>query len=74
LRVILVSEKNSYKLYFVDIFFSAIALFIGVGLSSVNIDKKGWGIVLGWVLWILLKDLSSEFIQKTFFGNKTGKD
>lgn len=34
-----------------------VAIYIGVTLDDINIGNKGWGIVLGWNLWILLKDI-----------------
>lgn len=49
------------------LFFSqVVAIYIGVTLDDINIGNKGWGIVLGWNLWILLKDIMEVVLMFCF--------
>ena len=36
----------------------------------VNIGNKGWGIVLGWLLWVIVKDLLTEILKITCVSNR----
>lgn len=47
-------------------FSQVVAIYIGVTLDDINIGNKGWGIVLGWNLWILLKDIMEVVLMFCF--------
>ena len=40
-----------------------VAIFLGVNISAFNLQNNGWGIVLGWSLWILVFILVLEVLD-----------
>ena len=49
-----------------NLFFVVVALFLGVNISDVNIHSGGWGIMLGWTVWIFVLPVLIELLEYKF--------
>ena len=40
-------------LLFYSLLFKVVSLFLGVLISDMNLGTNGWGVMIGWTIWIL---------------------
>jgi hypothetical protein len=43
-------------------------MFLGVCISDMNLDRLGWCILTGWLLWLVILVLVIEIVKKTKLG------
>jgi hypothetical protein len=43
-----------------------VALFLGVVLDEIDLENYGWGLVLGWTLWMFIIFLLLEILKILF--------
>ncbi|CAF0731342.1 unnamed protein product [Brachionus calyciflorus] len=46
--------------------FSIVALFLGVCISEMELDRAGWGIMIGWTLWCIILPVTLEILKLLF--------
>ena len=49
-----------------------ITIFLGVVIDRMNLGTSGWGIMIGWSLWVVILPLAIEFYD-LLFENRSGK-
>jgi hypothetical protein len=47
-------------------------MFLGVTLDVLQVPSSGWGILIGWIIWLLIGVTSIELYQR-FIEKKKGK-
>jgi hypothetical protein len=51
-----------------------IAIFLGVTMSKMRLGRIGWGIMIGWVIWVVVLPAFIEIFKIIFEGRKGKQD
>jgi uncharacterized membrane protein len=50
-----------------------VTIYLGVCMDDMNLGSMGWGIMIGWTIWIIIFPLILEITQAFFFRKRSGK-
>ncbi|CAF0906542.1 unnamed protein product [Brachionus calyciflorus] len=48
------------------------AIYLGVCIEKINLGKIGWGLMIGWTIWIVILPVILEILQLVFSSEKNG--
>ena len=57
-------------LLFYSLLFKVVSLFLGVLISDMNFGTNGWGVMIGWTIWILALPFILELFDFFFVHGK----
>ncbi|RNA38380.1 hypothetical protein BpHYR1_042958, partial [Brachionus plicatilis] len=50
---------------------AVVACYLGIFIERMNLGNEGWGIMVGWTLWVIILPLLIEIIQLTCSNSKS---